>query len=226
MRSDRVLAVILGAGLVSAAANPGGDNYSFGHIVWTGIIKEREYTLHGDARSVLRRIRSIDPDYVANYTDPNGRELEKRTSTLICGNYATASYSTIGSGAGGLIKDLALLGGTCAVPAGQHSCSRISCRDTSAIYLCNDNENEIAPSCNDLSKYASAISNACSGSSSSAFSGQQFNDDDVYNVVVAYGNCNDYPNVAPSDYNSPGPNGSPAKTGANSWYGHNSVTKK
>lgn len=96
------------------------------------------------------------------------------------------------------------LGGSCSVGAGRNVCARLACADTTAAYLCNDNGFPIAPSCQYLYSYTWDIWKSCAFNG--GFSGQEY-DTDGYNVVLAYGNCNDPSNVRPDQYVAPGPNG-------------------
>jgi hypothetical protein len=92
------------------------------------------------------------------------------------------------------IKYLKSLSGNCGVNA--RSCARISCSWTDAIWLCNDNDYYIQPSCKYLADYAGNIIGKCQnvqqrGCKSCAIggynhyvNGQQF-DTDHYNVIVS-----------------------------------------
>jgi hypothetical protein len=78
---------------------------------------------------------------------------------------------------------------------GGRSCTRISCSYRSAIWLCNDNDWEIAPACNYLLEYAGNIIGKCKrtnyfscrtcpfGVWTDHVTGQQF-DTDRYNIIV------------------------------------------
>jgi hypothetical protein len=94
------------------------------------------------------------------------------------------------------IKYLRSLSGRCGVKA--RSCVRISCSWTDAVWLCNDNDHFIEPSCKYLADYAANIMNACQdvkgqacrhstcsiGGYTHYVNGQQF-DSDNYNVIVS-----------------------------------------
>jgi hypothetical protein len=94
------------------------------------------------------------------------------------------------------IKYLRSLSGRCGVNA--RSCARISCSWTDAVWLCNDNDHYIEPSCRYLADYAANIMNACQnvkgkgcrhsacsiGGYTHLVNGQQF-DTDNYNVIVS-----------------------------------------
>ncbi|EHK99809.1 hypothetical protein M7I_4304 [Glarea lozoyensis 74030] len=71
------------------------------------------------------------------------------------------------------------------------SCARISCSWDSAIFLCNDRNDFIQPSCAYLASYASDIINFCHQDVNGigiAVAGQEF-DTENYNVLVRYSNC-------------------------------------
>lgn len=176
-------------------------------ITWTGrIFAERdEYTLYGDVMSLHKQIRDIRPDY-----DPfEFEELAIRNATLAkrhksggnCGTFANAYSYDVGS----MLDYLGGIGGACRVDA--NACSRLTCVDTSGIYLCNG-PTAIAPSCLYIYGYANDIWLSCNkgGYDGDGVSGQEW-DSDGYNVVVAYANCNDPSSVPPSGYAGPGPNG-------------------
>ncbi|CAG8953013.1 hypothetical protein HYFRA_00003205 [Hymenoscyphus fraxineus] len=85
-------------------------------------------------------------------------------------------------------------GGGCGVKA--LKCARISCSYDAAIYLCNDNEFGIAPSCNELSDYPQKIIDRCGWMSSGdtfhnptlQVGGQQFSDV-KFNIYLGHNNC-------------------------------------
>ncbi|EPE27412.1 hypothetical protein GLAREA_04203 [Glarea lozoyensis ATCC 20868] len=79
--------------------------------------------------------------------------------------------------------------GSCGV--NPRSCARISCSYQAAIFLCNDRNDFIAPSCAYLASYAQDIVNRCQFFSSFKkwqVAGQEF-DTDNYNVVVRAAAC-------------------------------------
>ncbi|KAK1834438.1 hypothetical protein QBC39DRAFT_369334 [Podospora conica] len=99
----------------------------------------------------------------------------------------------------------------CATPA--RTCRKIVCRNTSAVYICNDNDHDVNPTCTDVAAEAMKIvDNCCGGGSYKAgLSGQRFTEAG-YNVVVAFGNCqhgidSDNPGMGPAE-DPWGPNGS------------------
>ncbi|KAK3326833.1 hypothetical protein B0H66DRAFT_589360 [Apodospora peruviana] len=107
---------------------------------------------------------------------------------LYCGIFNTADKKNVA----GLIDDLLTNTGKCVTPA--KTCRRHGCWNTSAIYVCNDNNKEVLLDCaNDVGGMANLIAGQCCGSanaiSGKAISGQQFSNQG-WNVIVSYGNCN------------------------------------
>ncbi|RBQ71076.1 hypothetical protein FVER14953_14175 [Fusarium verticillioides] len=97
------------------------------------------------------------------------------------------------------------VGGQCHVGGGPRICTRVAsnCQDGDGIFLCNDNNHAIAPSCGYLGVYVDHITNACAWEVKSPpcvrqpcgpewtqylVRGQQF-DSDGYNVIVAKAPC-------------------------------------
>lgn len=101
-----------------------------------------------------------------------------------CGNFATGDREDLNSGEGKLMDSDSYK--SCWAPA--RSCLRLYCHETSAIYLCNDNDHELHISCYNVGYLARRTRQACCPSAGN--SGQMFHPTDDYNVVVGYGNCN------------------------------------
>ncbi|KAH9223561.1 hypothetical protein DL95DRAFT_492705 [Leptodontidium sp. 2 PMI_412] len=79
---------------------------------------------------------------------------------------------------------------TCNV--GPHSCVRVSCSWDGGIYVCNNGDNEIRPSCNDVGIYAQALVNNCRykrGFLRHDGVGGQVWDNENWNVVVRKDGC-------------------------------------
>ncbi|KUI53629.1 hypothetical protein VP1G_01047 [Cytospora mali] len=101
-----------------------------------------------------------------------------------CGNFATGDREDLNTGEEKLMDDVRY--NDCWAPA--NGCLRLFCYETSAIYLCNDNDHELDISCYNDGYLARRIREACCPSA--GISGQMFHPTDNYNVVVGYGNCN------------------------------------
>ncbi|KAL8850858.1 MAG: hypothetical protein Q9221_004171 [Calogaya cf. arnoldii] len=91
------------------------------------------------------------------------------------------------------IEKLKKLGGECYV--NPRSCAKISCEWRSAIFLCNDRDDIIAPNCKLLARDAEDILGACPRIDSGpqdidddGLKGQKF-DRDNYNVVIKRDKC-------------------------------------
>ncbi|KAK7747405.1 hypothetical protein SLS53_001660 [Cytospora paraplurivora] len=103
-----------------------------------------------------------------------------------CGNFATGDREDVNTGAHELMDDVWY--NDCWAPA--KGCLRLFCYETSAIWLCNDNDHEIDISCYNVGYLADRIRKACCPSA--GISGQMFHPTENYNVIVGYGNCNDH----------------------------------
>lgn len=80
------------------------------------------------------------------------------------------------------------LSGPCNVGAGPQVCSRISCSDNAAVWLCNDNADAIGPQCSSLASYVDDIANDCQEERHHGHitaRGQVF-DTDNFNVIVGF----------------------------------------
>ncbi|ROW08356.1 hypothetical protein VMCG_03243 [Cytospora schulzeri] len=108
-----------------------------------------------------------------------------------CGNVATGDRVDLNTGEGELMDNVWY--NDCWAPA--KGCLRLFCYETSAIYLCNDNDHEISLSCYNVGYLARRTRQACCPSA--GVSGQMFHPTDNYNVVTGYGNCNNDPLLPP-----------------------------
>ncbi|KUJ24691.1 uncharacterized protein LY89DRAFT_727709 [Mollisia scopiformis] len=174
-----------------------GSNYTSGKMTFNGTIHGVDFEMNGTAQEIYARFTASYPEIVALHPpekqndtyaafDNNPVNLDKRSKMLpplcipVAGqNWQWTLYSPIDAG----IKYLKNLQGGCAV--GARSCVRISCSYNGAIYLCNDNNYAIAPSCYYLATYAEDISRDCwiRWHWKAYVGGQEF-DTDNYNVVV------------------------------------------
>ncbi|KAF3766075.1 hypothetical protein M406DRAFT_68456 [Cryphonectria parasitica EP155] len=134
------------------------------------------------------------------------RADESLDGTLFCGNFATGAKGT----ASGLLTDL---------DAGAHGkisrkeftvaaggCQRVTCWDTTGIYVCNDESTTLTLSGNDVWYAANSVYKLCCRQDYSGLtynpgiSGQKFirTDTHDYNVVIGYGDCKHPVDVRPS----------------------------
>lgn len=141
--------------------------------------------LRADSRqSIFSQSRDINPAYRPAKAETT--KLRKRNkSNTECGNFALASSWDTKSNH----DYLDVQAETCSISTGPNVCTRLACINTSAVYLCNDNDFAIEPACNYLATYIEDIVNTChSGDwTGGALSGQEF-DTDGYNVVVGKSN--------------------------------------
>ncbi|KAK0652516.1 hypothetical protein B0T16DRAFT_454878 [Cercophora newfieldiana] len=119
---------------------------------------------------------------------------------LHCGIFDTANTYD----ADGILQWLDDKGGDCVTEA--KTCTRHACYDTSAVYVCNDNNYAISQKCADVADFGRAIIGNCCNTRST--SGQHFSDSQGFNIVVGYGNCNHGESAdRPGLTSSGGPNG-------------------
>ncbi|PSS00603.1 hypothetical protein BD289DRAFT_479478 [Coniella lustricola] len=126
--------------------------------------------------------------------------------TLFCGNFATGSKAT----AAGLLTDLdAGANGKISHSEFVNSagaCQRVTCWDTTGVYVCNDESQSLTISGNQVYTAANSVYKLCcrvdySGLTyNPGISGQKFikTGEYNYNVIISYGDCNHPVNVRPS----------------------------
>jgi len=118
---------------------------------------------------------------------------------LVCGLYSTADKRNSVQ----LLYDLRKRGGTCVT--GAKKCTRHACWNTSGVFICNDNDHDVAIDCETVANFAAGVANNCCTSTKSGISGQQWSDQN-WNAIISYANCNHDSNA---DRPSPGPPADP-----------------
>ncbi|KAK1830841.1 hypothetical protein QBC39DRAFT_409320 [Podospora conica] len=136
-----------------------------------------------------------------------------RLTGLLCGKFSTADRPDV-SVLVNVMADLDNNGvdnDNCNTPA--RTCRRHACKNTSGVYVCNDNYHDLELSClYDVALVAQPMLNkCCQKGMHKGTSGQQFVDGYGYNVIVGYANCNhgrdeDLPDMGPPS-DPWGPNG-------------------
>ncbi|KAI1398571.1 hypothetical protein F4819DRAFT_502199 [Hypoxylon fuscum] len=183
MRYFLPLALCVAVGVT--AGPPAG--YEIRPMTWKGAIEKSgpEMSFDGTIQDVTAQIRSIKPGFSwANLTNEEGGEpVSKRgyKGQRIRNVGGRANTCPIQSGADNL-RDMK---GNCQVDAGPSVCSRLSCVQHAAVWLCNDDSKPIAPACAGLADYVEDIKNnyrQTYGSQNTA-QGQERNTD-KWNVVV------------------------------------------
>ncbi|KAK3710743.1 hypothetical protein LTR37_010162 [Vermiconidia calcicola] len=146
-------------------------------------------------------------------TSPNAnalaaRRLQKRynehsLTSISCGLYSSADTVDTSHNIDNLNN-----GNEKPIAAG--TCNRIGCFNTSGVYVCNDNAEDITVTNADGSAFAGLIAGVCynGGEGHHPLSGQAFTSDQGgYNVVVAFCDSHDPVDTPPSAYTPPGPDG-------------------
>ncbi|KAJ9148590.1 hypothetical protein NKR23_g4986 [Pleurostoma richardsiae] len=121
---------------------------------------------------------------------------------LKCGNVDTAAKRDVMRGT----FDTWKREGNCTTPA--QTCRRHWCLNTSAFYICNDDDKEFTIECKHIADYASIIAKQCCTkpyTESKGISGEM-STEEGWSIFVAYGNCKhgrdaDRPGPAPDPYN-------------------------
>ncbi|KAK3709709.1 hypothetical protein LTR37_010736 [Vermiconidia calcicola] len=135
-----------------------------------------------------------------------GMKLHRRAVTeVICGLYPSADIANNGEN----LRNLEDKGGDVTVSA--NSCNRIGCFNTSGVYVCNDNDEDITIPMSEATEQMLYLMSICIGGNSigkDAVSGR-VKVDAGWNMNVGYCNGNDSPSIPPSGYGWPGPNGTP-----------------
>ncbi|KAL1883344.1 hypothetical protein Daus18300_000402 [Diaporthe australafricana] len=115
------------------------------------------------------------------------------TGRVICGRFANAD----GPMAKDLIRSLENKDKDKTWDVGPGACNRVTCWDTSAIYVCNDNKFKITVRGEEVAQSLGYIrKNCCNKNDKSFLAGQQFTPWG-WNSAVAYGNCRDPPQIRP-----------------------------
>ncbi|KAK0667768.1 hypothetical protein QBC41DRAFT_278146 [Cercophora samala] len=182
-------------------------------IRWTGkiFVSDAEPTeLYGSAEDIYNQIHTLNPDYDPDVVNPDPVEvrdvlLGKRAETRGCGVTATGSWENLQEAS----QFLRGLGSQCAAPA--KDCRRMTCKNTSATYLCSEG-NAVSERCGTLADMVSDIIRNCCGPAVTygQKSGHVYKDR-VYSVWAGYGNCNHASTTRPTQYphgSNGGPNGS------------------
>ncbi|KAF3479665.1 uncharacterized protein GIQ15_06641 [Arthroderma uncinatum] len=192
MKLDAALVTVLSLGTFLVQANPIMPGLPVkGAMKYVGPITPggANVTLEGTAEHIHAQILKLNPKFNPGdfHDDKSDHELRTRSKTnTICGKIAGGRANIRHIDAG--IRYLNSLPGGCYAPAGPRACIRISCSYGSAIYLCNDNNHSISPSCKYLATFAADIGNACRYNRR-YINGQEF-DSDRYNVILKlYGAC-------------------------------------
>ncbi|KAI3390634.1 hypothetical protein diail_9013, partial [Diaporthe ilicicola] len=141
--------------------------------------------------------RDFSEDFGSNTTEST---IERRSGyghgegRVICGLYANADYVMIAD----LSHSLENKDKDRTWDIGPKACNRVTCWDTSAIYICNDNEHQITVTGPEISKATRWIRYHCCGeySNKEIINGQQFTPWG-WNANVGYGNCRDPPQIRP-----------------------------
>lgn len=137
--------------------------------------------------------------------------LAKRDGKLNCGNFASGNKNT----AKELVNNLNNYNKAHIAP---RSCHRMQCKDTTAVYVCNDNRHALDMRSKDVYNRAVNILEHCCGSdlpywknglAYPAVGGQQWTDalGGNWNVVVGYGNCRHPTSQPPNEVGGWGVNG-------------------
>ncbi|KAK1830842.1 hypothetical protein QBC39DRAFT_409324 [Podospora conica] len=163
-------------------------------------------TLTTSLAATLNPVHAVSPGELITPRQDVNVSIDK----LGCGRFSTANHQDIDI----LLRDLHKSTKTddCTTPA--KTCRRHACINTSAIYVCNDNDEDLTLACAaDVADYADWIFDYCCHNTNfyKGQSGQIFNDPKNYNVVIAYGNCRhdkdaDHPSIGPAK-DPWGPNG-------------------
>ena len=129
-----------------------------------------------------------------------------------CGAFATAVESNTDDNSG-LLKGK----GSDSCKATKGTCSRLACKNTSAVYLCAAEDQDAEFTCSSIGDLSERTGECLNLSLTSLFGtadplSSQFFDSDGHNVVVAFGDCSDSTDTKPSSYATPGPNGDPQVT--------------
>ncbi|KAH7117571.1 hypothetical protein B0J11DRAFT_509282 [Dendryphion nanum] len=156
-------------------------------LKWIGPIVPggKDVSLEGDIHEIRRQILERNPNYDRDFNSSKnverGMELDKRNRVwpIQC-NPGGASCSRFPI-PGDIDYLRNLQGGNARCVANARSCSRIACTDGAGIFLCNDRNDRIDPSCKYLADYAQSIYDTCF--TGFLAKGQQF-DTDNYNVII------------------------------------------
>ncbi|KAK4177098.1 hypothetical protein QBC36DRAFT_300548 [Triangularia setosa] len=170
-------------------------------IQWTGkiFLTDAEPTvLYGTAEDIYGQIHALNPDYDPDVVNPDpiaarDRLLGKRAETLNCRSMATGGFHNLEDA----YRYLNGLGSQCAAPA--KACRRMTCKNTSATYLCSEG-NPISESCRSLADMVIRVVKNCCGSGVVGPKSGSVYRDRTFSVWAGYGNCNHATTTRPTDY--------------------------
>ncbi|TVY41173.1 hypothetical protein LOCC1_G006673 [Lachnellula occidentalis] len=170
------------------------DGYELVTASFSGTYNGHAYTLSGDIDVISAQLETLyGPSTADGNVTRSDSVLSRDTdakSSLQCipigdQGWQYAKTAAIATSAATLKRQ----GGSTHVNG--HSCARLSCQSTSAIYLCNDNNGGIDPQLGYIASYAQDIISRCSvypPFSVVLAAGQEF-DTDHYNVIVREDAC-------------------------------------
>ncbi|KAJ9144170.1 hypothetical protein NKR23_g6132 [Pleurostoma richardsiae] len=134
-----------------------------------------------------------------SFTDlykPKGGPYKWHMYKHYCGNFGTGAHVTMHRAAEDLMEGYEPF---IRCKAAARSCERIWCYDTTAVWLCNDNDEPIDISCYNVGWMGQLIDELCcvhwqgfgitNQKGSGGKSGQIFHPEDNYNVIIGYANC-------------------------------------
>ncbi|KAK4172836.1 hypothetical protein QBC36DRAFT_196048 [Triangularia setosa] len=199
-----LLALLVTPKVLAALLSPtsAGPDVNTG-ITWTGRIFKNDKdvtTLTGDATDILAKILAINPDYDASEIAPDDTTaalLDKRADYRTCAVMATGNLNELIWAS----DDLKKLGQNCSTP--KRDCRRMTCRDTTATYICSELDTSVSIPCRDAGDLVDNILRNCCTGYRSGKAGHIYRDNRV-SIWAGYGNCNHAATTRPTYYGYPG----------------------
>ncbi|PMD64196.1 uncharacterized protein K444DRAFT_626073 [Hyaloscypha bicolor E] len=188
-------AFLVGSSLVLGSTVPEKRVFTNNGVTFRGEVNGHAFEETGTVQEVWATLKARHPEFELDATAVAERK-EKRDKVLpplcipVAGqDWNFAEAAAIDDGINylkGLKSTLSIAGNTC---------SRISCSYNSAIHWCNDNNGEVSADSGYLASFAQDLQDHCQHCISSGHSffcvvgGQEFEDDEHYNVIVRDASC-------------------------------------
>ncbi|KAF4629452.1 hypothetical protein G7Y89_g8697 [Cudoniella acicularis] len=172
------------------------DGYEMNIMQFSGTIGGIQHTSNGTIKQVFEEFKKRHPEAAAatlaaakvtTGAKATSKKLETRGSKYALNCCPVGGWGWTGASQKRILEGISYLRNVNALcGVGVRSCVRVSCSWDAAIYLCNDNYNDVAPNCAYIATFAQDLINACSfwnGGWGEQVCGQEF-DTDSYNVIV------------------------------------------
>ncbi|GJN85895.1 hypothetical protein PLIIFM63780_009470 [Purpureocillium lilacinum] len=185
MLRPKAMLLELGDEAQAMSLQPPAPGYGVETLLWdVEVARGRFETLNGTIQEVYAQVLRLNPHFKLPEDPPVARGLNRKRSTVRCGNWPLTSKDRIQEG----INYLRRLNGAPRNGPGPSNCGRVSCSYNAAIWWCNDNTvPKTLDSWNWIADSAQHILNTCAPGANMV-SGQNFESGN-WNTIVRRDSC-------------------------------------